>query len=199
MNEFARTMVYQRRKSMKAAVELALFEIESNQKKKQKKEESLTQKGTAKEAGRANGNVGKKSNTTTKSNNTTNNNIDQHQAAQQSMWSHKKIKQQEDQINSLENLLRKQNQVHETKIKALQSAHAAEIEIQKSEMSDQVTQMVKNHRKEVHDLKGEMRDLRGVQKTFMESYVEASLDVLRSSSGGGRGEYGEDDDSLPEL
>ena len=77
----------------------------------------------------------------------------------------------------------KQHEDHAVLItKKLREEHEAELDEVESEYKTIVSDLMKAHRKEVQELKKQIRTSENVHKTFLDSYVEASLDSLRNSS-----------------
>ena len=112
--EFARNVLFQRRKCMKSAVELAIHAF--------KRENNDT---TAKDQ----------------------------------------------RIKELERALSKQRE-----------EHAEELKHHKANYTNFVAKLIKSHRKEIDAVRKEMNKMQSVHKTFIDSYVESSLDALRNIS-----------------
>ena len=77
----------------------------------------------------------------------------------------------------------KQHEDHAALIKKkLREEHEAELDEVESEYKTIVSDLMKAHRKEIQELKKQIRTSENVHKTFLDSYVEASLDSLQNSS-----------------
>eukprot|EP00584_Thalassiosira_punctigera_P011835 CAMPEP_0172547550 /NCGR_PEP_ID=MMETSP1067-20121228/17053_1 /TAXON_ID=265564 ORGANISM="Thalassiosira punctigera, Strain Tpunct2005C2" /NCGR_SAMPLE_ID=MMETSP1067 /ASSEMBLY_ACC=CAM_ASM_000444 /LENGTH=742 /DNA_ID=CAMNT_0013334649 /DNA_START=27 /DNA_END=2255 /DNA_ORIENTATION=+ len=147
INEFAKTIVYQRRKAMKSAVKFALYEIGKNR-------PSLLEGGGKQKSESQSAKIEVKKKETEKD---------------------KRVKELEEQLAS-------EKEKHAKEIKALEDQHFNETKECEHEYTEFVSKLLKSHRKEMNELKRSMKDMQSVHKTFFDSYVEASLDIMRDSS-----------------
>ena len=147
INEFARNVIYQRRKSMKSGVDLAVHELGGGT------SSDVVKSPDAKAAAKDDG--GRK--------------------AKEDHLGEAKIK-------ALQKELSKTKAKHAKEISSLKEQHKKEAEESEKKYNDFVANLTKSHRKQVNDLKREMKSMENVHKTFLDSYVEASLDALRSAS-----------------
>jgi len=65
---------------------------------------------------------------------------------------------------------------------SLKAKHDIETKECETDYTRFVENLIKSHRKEIDDLRNEMKTMQNVHRTFIESYVEASLDVLRKKN-----------------
>mmetsp|Transcript_11849 Transcript_11849/g.25656 ORF Transcript_11849/g.25656 Transcript_11849/m.25656 type:complete len:142 (+) Transcript_11849:1863-2288(+) len=99
------------------------------------------------------------------------------------MEAKKKETEKDERIKKLEEQLASEKEKHATEIKALKDRHNNENKECDNEYTEFVAKMLKTHRKEMNELKRGMKDMQNVHKTFLDSYVEASVDALRNYSG----------------
>ena len=64
----------------------------------------------------------------------------------------------------------------------LKAKHNIETKECETDYTRFVENLIKSHRKEIDDLRNEMKSTQNAHRTFIESYVEASLDVLRNKN-----------------
>lgn len=88
----------------------------------------------------------------------------------------------EGRVAELERELAKVRADHASKVSKMKEEHLKEMRSREDKYVNFVAKLQKSHRLEVDELKREKRSMMSVQKTFLESYVEASLDALRSTS-----------------
>jgi len=60
--------------------------------------------------------------------------------------------------------------------------HAEELKHHNANYTNFVAKLIKSHRKEIDAVRKEMNKMQSVHKTFIDSYVESSLDALRNIS-----------------
>jgi hypothetical protein len=65
---------------------------------------------------------------------------------------------------------------------SLKSKHDIDTKECETEYTRFVENLIKSHRKEIDDMRNEMKSTQNVHRMFIESYVEASLDVLRKKN-----------------
>lgn len=138
---FARNVLYQRRKSMKSAVELVLS-VKSRDDGKENdirvlREENEKLRG--------------------------------------------QITRKDDQISELEDKLAVTLNSFTEELESTRTKHENETKASEAAYTGFVQNLVKNHRRELDDLRRSMKTAQNVHKTFIDSYVEASLDCLQRS------------------
>jgi len=99
------------------------------------------------------------------------------------MEAKKKETEKDERIKELEQQIASEKEKHATEIKALEDRHSNENTECENEYTEFVAKMLKTHRKEMNELKRGMKDMQNVHKTFLDSYVEASVDALRNNYG----------------
>jgi len=157
---------------MKSAVELAFFEIEKKQRERKEGGDGGKQQ---QQQGDASPKKSKITDTSSK-------------FADQAAAKYNRLKVLEEaekdaRIKFLERQLVEQSADHKKQIKSLEDHHFHETKECEREYTDFVSKMIKKHRKEMSDSKRDMKDMQNVHKTFLESYVEASLEELRDNGG----------------
>jgi len=158
INEFARNVVYQRRKSMKSAVELAFYELRDSKHNRQSEKT---------DDGNSNAVNEKKEPTKTA---TPSNSVNK---------DHEKEKDLK--IKKLEEELHVTKLQHAKQMSAMKDRHLDETKDCESNYTKFVSKVIKSHRKEVNDLRKDMKTMNNVHATFLESYAEASLEELRNN------------------
>lgn len=84
----------------------------------------------------------------------------------------------DERIKKLEQELETTKALHSLQMKHLKEDHAKETSDMEKRYTDFVTGLVRTHEKELDGLREEMKDMKNVHGRFLESYVEASLDLL---------------------
>lgn len=172
--EFARAIVYQRRRAMKSAVRFALYEIGKNRPEllnmaraqKSKDQNSKPPVSMAKEKRKA---VGEKNEET--------------EAKKQKADEKDKKTEKDHLIKKLEAELAVTKEKHAEEIKSWEQKHVKETKQNEDKYTAFVAKLIKSHRKEMNIVKRKMKDMQNVHKTFLNSYVEASVEVLRNGCG----------------
>jgi hypothetical protein len=139
---FARNVLYQRRKSMKSAVELVLS-VKSHDDGKANEIKVLHEENE--------------------------------ELRRQLTRKNEQISELKDQLDVASNSFTKELEDTRTKYEV----ESKRIEAAYTEF---VQDLVKNHRREMDDMRRSMKTAQNIQKTFIDSYVEASLDCLQRSS-----------------
>ena len=174
INRFATNVLYQRRKSMKSAMELACsvrnrddktHEAHKKEAELLRKENMLLRKEMAKLDER-------------------NKELEDGLAK-----TDERNKELEDGLaktnernKELEDGLAKTVDNFKNEMDSLKAKHDIETKECETDYTRFVENLIKSHRKEIDDLRNEMKTMQNVHRTFIESYVEASLDVLRKKN-----------------
>ena len=146
INRFATNVLYQRRKSMKSAMELACSVRNRDNKTHEahKKEAVLLRK-------------------------------------ENMLW-RKEMAKMDERNKELEDGLAKTVDNFKNEMDTLKAKHNIETKECETDYTRFVENLIKSHRKEIDDLRNEMKSTQNAHRTFIESYVEASLDVLRNKN-----------------
>jgi predicted nucleic acid-binding Zn-ribbon protein len=92
------------------------------------------------------------------------------------------ITRKDDQISELEDKLAVTLNSFTEELESTRTKHENETKASEAAYTGFVQNLVKNHRREMDDLRRSMKTAQNVHKTFIDSYVEASLDCLQRSS-----------------
>jgi chromosome segregation ATPase len=139
---FARNVLYQRRKSMKSAVELVYSimkrygEVENDIKALRLENEQLR----------------------------------------------KEIAKKDGQINDLEDKLTLTMNTFTKELESAKTKHDIETKESENAYTEFIQSLCTSHRREMDDLRKSMKSTQNIHRTFIDSYVEASLDLLRKSN-----------------
>ena len=160
INRFATNVLYQRRKSMKSAMELACSVRNRDDKAHEaheKEAELLRQENT--------------------------------QLREEMVKMDERNKELEDGLaktvgrnKELEDGLAKTIDNFTKEMGSLKTKHDIDTKECETEYTRFVENLIKSHRKEIDDMRNEMKSTQNVHRMFIESYVEASLDVLRKKN-----------------
>ena len=178
INEFARNVVYQRRKSMKSAVELAFHEMKNNKRSSCLLEDGNGDGDSSKELANKNNKSSTSNVVVTENNNTR---IDQLERELVSTKLEYALQLKDKQINQLEQELASTKLKHASLISSIEDQHAAETKDNATKYTDFVAKLLKSHRGEMEEQRNSQKRMQDVHKTFLESYVEASVDALRNN------------------
>ena len=160
INRFATNVLYQRRKSMKSAMELACsvrnrddktHEAHKKEAELLRKENMLWRKEMAK--------------------------MDERNKELEDG-----LAKTDERNKELEDGLAKTVDNFKNEMDTLKAKHNIETKECETDYTRFVENLIKSHRKEIDDLRNEMKSTQNVHRTFIESYVEASLDVLRNKN-----------------
>ena len=146
INRFATNVLYQRRKSMKSAMELACSVRNRDNKTHEahKKEAVLLR-------------------------------------TENMLW-RKEMAKMDERNKELEDGLAKTVDNFKNEMDSLKAKHNIETKECETDYTRFVENLIKSHRKEIDDLRNEMKSTQNAHRMFIESYVEASLDVLRNKN-----------------
>ena len=163
INRFATNVLYNRRKSMKSAVELA-WSVRARDNGADENEAELLR--MRKENTQLREEMAKQDEHLRKENT---------QLREDMAKKDERIQEREDSLaKTVDNFTKEMDS-----LKTKNDIEAAECE---TEYTRFVENLIKSHRKEMDDLRNEMNSAQNIHKTFIESYVEASLDVLRKNN-----------------
>ena len=141
---FARNVLYQRRKSMKSAVELVLSVNNRDDGKVNDDDIRVLREENEKLRG--------------------------------------KITRKDEQISKIEDELAVTLDSFTKELQSTRTKHENETKASEAAYTGFVQNLVKKHRREMDDLRRSMKTAQNIHKTFIDSYVEASLDCLRRSN-----------------
>ena len=164
MNDFAKLLVYQKRKSMKSAVELALLEIGEHP------EEVYDGEGG--------------STAPTQTNNEQNTRVsdekEKDKQIKELVEKNKRIKELEEKdesIKELETQLQSEKTKHTIQIQVLNDLHSHETKETEAEYTKFVSDLIKKNQKKMDAVTQELECMKNVHRTFLESFVETVCEL----------------------
>lgn len=153
IHRFARNILYQRRKSMKSATQLAMS-LQNNRDNLGDEVKNISDGGNEK---------------------------DIKQLREDNKRLQLEMTRKDERIKELDADFVKTLKKFSHKLSSLKKNHELEMKECETKYTGFVKDLIKSHRKETDDLRKEMKSMRNVHRTFIESYVEASVDMLRKN------------------